>query len=64
MNAYRRADPGLRHLVPGDGVSALHEQSRRWADRFHAGDPDYQDDRIWFEAARHHDLRSSVTTRR
>jgi Histidine kinase-, DNA gyrase B-, and HSP90-like ATPase len=52
---YRRNDPGLNYLIPGDGKYALHDRAREWAERFRAGDPDYQDDGCWYEAAKQHD---------
>ncbi|WP_367128431.1 hypothetical protein [Saccharothrix sp. HUAS TT1] len=56
VHGFRRSSPGLRWLMPGDGQSSLHELSRQWAERFRAGDPAFQDDRIWYEAARDHEL--------
>ncbi len=50
---YRRTEPGLRCLIPGDGVKSLDLTS--WVDRFRAGDPDLQSDQRWFEAASQHD---------
>ncbi len=55
LTGYRRADPGLRYLVPGDGKRALHERTREWAQRFRKGDPEYQTDEIWYQSARQHD---------
>jgi len=52
---YRRNNPGLNYLIPGDGKNALHERAREWADLFRKGHPDYQTDQIWYEAARQHD---------
>ncbi|MEY9907970.1 hypothetical protein ABIA35_004202 [Catenulispora sp. MAP12-49] len=52
---FRRQDPGLNYLVPGDGRVALHDKAREWADQFRAGNVLYQDDRVWYEAARQHD---------
>jgi hypothetical protein len=52
---YRRANPGLNYLVPGDGTRAIHDRAREWGQRFRKGDPDYQTDQPWFEAARQHD---------
>ena len=53
--AFRRNDPGTRNLIPGDGTRSVHEMTRRWAARFHDGDPAFQTDRIWYEAALAHD---------
>jgi len=55
LAGYRRADAGLGYLIPGDGRNALHERAREWAERFHKGDPDFQTDEKWYQAARQHD---------
>ncbi len=55
FTGYRRLDPGLKSLVPGDGSHAIHEKAREWAKLFRKNDPAYQDDHIWFEAAKQHD---------
>lgn len=55
LTGYRRSDPGLNYLVPGDGKRPLHDRARDWAQRFRRGDPDYQTDERWYEAARQHD---------
>ena len=55
LTGYRRADPGLKYLVPGDGKRALHERAREWAQRFRKGDPEYQTDEMWYQTARQHD---------
>jgi len=60
LAGYRRADPGLRYLVPGDGKRALHDKAREWAQRFRKGDLDYQTDGHWYEAARRHDQKPVV----
>ena len=52
---YRRNDPGLNYLIPGDGKNALHERAKEWADRFRKGDPEYQTDEQWYLAAQLHD---------
>ena len=52
---YRRNDPGLNYLIPGDGKNALHERAKEWADRFRKGDPEYQSDEKWYLAAQLHD---------
>lgn len=52
---YRRNVPGIRYLVPGDGISPIHDETRRWAQRFHAGDVDYQSDTRWWEAVVYHE---------
>jgi Histidine kinase-, DNA gyrase B-, and HSP90-like ATPase len=56
FTGYRRLDPGLRRLVPGDGKTAIHQKAREWAEQFRKGVPEYQDDTKWYEAARQHDL--------
>lgn len=55
VSGYRRNDPGLNYLIPGDGKNALHERAREWAELFRKGHPDYQDDGVWYEAAQQHD---------
>ncbi len=55
LTGYRRANPGLNYLVPGDGRRALHDRAREWAQRFRKGDPEYETDERWYEAARQHD---------
>lgn len=52
---YRRNDPGLNYLIPGDGKGALHDRAREWADRFRKGDQEYQSDEKWYQAAQQHD---------
>ncbi|MFE9859199.1 restriction endonuclease [Streptomyces sp. NPDC005780] len=54
FGAFRRNDPGLRNLVPGDGTKALHDEAAAWAERFRKGDPAYQSDDKWYEAALAH----------
>jgi len=53
-SAYRRNDPGLRYLTPGDGQRALHTKAREWAALFDKGIPRMQQDTEWFEAAARH----------
>jgi hypothetical protein len=55
FKGYRRNAAGARCLIPGDGTGPIHEETRRWAQRFHAGDPEYQSDRRWWEAVVYHD---------
>ncbi|GHH46431.1 ATP-binding protein [Lentzea cavernae] len=52
---YRRQDPGLNYLIPGDGNRALHEKAIEWADKFRRGDQDYRTDQKWYDAAYQHD---------
>ena len=54
---YRRNDAGTRYLIPGDGSRPLHEETRQWARKFWAGDPDYQSDQRWWDAVVSHDER-------
>lgn len=54
FNAYRRHDPGLRCLIPGDGHKALNAQARAWAEEFRSGTPGYESDEKWFDAAQRH----------
>ena len=55
FKGYRRADPGYRSLVPGDGATAIHDQAKKWADKFYEGDPEYQEDTKWWEAVVFHE---------
>ncbi|WP_197508725.1 ATP-binding protein [Mycobacterium sp. 1081908.1] len=57
FKAYRRNVPGLRCLIPGDGKGPIHEETRNWANKFWAGDPDYQSDLRWWEAVLSHEER-------
>lgn len=56
FTGYRRNDPGLNYLIPGDGKVALHELARDWADKFRKGDSEYLTDAKWYLAAQQHDL--------
>lgn len=55
FSGFRREDPGLNYLVPGDGKQALHDKAIDWAKKFRDGDAHYQTDEIWYEAAYRHD---------
>ena len=55
FRGYRRNDPGSRYLIPGDGVSAIHDQAADWARKFERGDAEYQSDSKWWEAVEFHD---------
>ncbi len=55
FNGYRRNDPGLNYLIPGDGQRAIHEKAREWAELFRRGVAEYQTDEKWYEAAELHD---------
>ena len=57
VKGYRRNDPGLRNLIPGDGTRAIHEETRAWARKFWHGDPDYQTDQHWWDAVVSHERR-------
>ncbi|MBL6760973.1 MAG: ATP-binding protein [Ilumatobacteraceae bacterium] len=52
---FRRNDPGLGYLVPGDGAKANHDQSANWAKKFYDGEPEWQSDNYWYQAAKNHD---------
>lgn len=54
FSAFRRNDPGLRYLVPGDGTRALHGKAREWAALFDKGVVRMLDDSEWYEAAARH----------
>lgn len=55
FRAYRRNDPGYRCLVPGNGKTAAHAEALEWSQKFHAGDPDYQTDKKWWDAVESHE---------
>ncbi|EYR65228.1 hypothetical protein N866_00135 [Actinotalea ferrariae CF5-4] len=55
FNAFRRNDPGLKNLVPGNGKAALHELARKWAEEFRKEVPGYETDQKWYDAAKQHD---------
>jgi len=57
FKGYRRNDAGLRCLIPGDGMRPIHEETRRWAQKFWAGDSDYQSDERWWLAVLSHEER-------
>ncbi|KPL33000.1 hypothetical protein JI76_20305 [Streptomyces anulatus] len=52
---FRRQDPGLNYLVPGNGNDPIHEKTVTWAKLFREGNDDYQSDEIWYDAAYSHD---------
>jgi hypothetical protein len=54
---YRRNDAGMRCLIPGDGSRPLHDETRLWARKFWAGDPDYQTDQKWWDQVVAHEER-------
>ncbi|ACU70336.1 conserved hypothetical protein [Catenulispora acidiphila DSM 44928] len=54
---YRRNAAGTRCLIPGDGTGPIHEQTRLWAQKFHNGVEEYQNDERWWEAVANHDER-------
>lgn len=55
VRAFAKNNPGTEFLHIGDGKVALHVQAREWGQKFHEGDPEYQDDSKWWEAAENHD---------
>ncbi|MFD5436607.1 ATP-binding protein [Kitasatospora sp. NPDC127067] len=57
---FRRQDPGLNYLIPGDGRTALHDKALRWAELMRLGDREYQTDEVWYRAAYQHDNPVSV----
>ncbi|MEU5356045.1 ATP-binding protein [Streptomyces albidoflavus] len=60
FKGYRRNDAGLRYLVPGDGRNKpIHEDTRRWGQEFHRGNPDYQTDERWWQAVVDHEAAKS-----
>ncbi len=57
FKGYRRNDAGIRCLIPGDGLRPLHDETRLWARKFWAGDPDYQTDQKWWDQVLAHEER-------
>lgn len=57
FKGYRRNDAGIRCLIPGDGNRPLHEDTRAWARKFWAGDPEYQTDEKWYAQVQIHEER-------
>ena len=55
FDGYRRNDPGLNYLTPGNGTTAIHDRAREWGERFRKGETEYQSDDVWYEAAKNHD---------
>lgn len=55
FSAYRRNDPGLRYLTPGDGTRAIHAKAREWAAYFDREVPRYVNDDLWYERAEFHE---------
>jgi hypothetical protein len=55
FDGFRRNNPGLNYLMPGNGNSALKERAREWAKKFREGDPEFASDERWYEAAEQHD---------
>ncbi|MFE4082256.1 ATP-binding protein [Paenarthrobacter sp. YIM B13468] len=60
VEGYRRVDAGRRNLIPGDGNGPIHAQTRDWARRFWAGDPEYQTDAKWWDAVESHESRKNA----
>ena len=43
---------GLNNLVPGDATGkGMNEEPKRWAEQFWTGNPEYETDQKWYEAA-------------
>lgn len=59
FSAYRRNDPGLKYLTPGDGSRAIHAKAREWAGYFDKEVPRYIEDTEWYEAAFRHEHASN-----
>ena len=61
FSAFRRNDPGLKCLIPGDGKVALHTQAAEWGKFFDRGVTRFLGDDEWYAAAeRHQNLRDGV----
>lgn len=55
FDGFRRDDPGLNYLVPGNGSNAIHERARQWGEEFHKSVPGFETDEKWYAAAKEHD---------
>lgn len=56
---YRRNDPGYRHLIPGNGSTAVHNDTIEWANKFHDGVPEYLTDDKWWSAVVFHEAKAA-----
>ncbi|GAB3652951.1 hypothetical protein GCM10027596_02710 [Nocardioides korecus] len=56
FNAFRENKPGLRYLIPGNGSTSIHDTAKSWATKFRKGDPEFETDEKWYEAAKEHDV--------
>lgn len=61
FKGYRRNAAGIRCLIPGDGSRPLHEETRLWARKFWAGDPEYQTDQKWWDQVVEHEERQKAS---
>ncbi|WP_406285148.1 ATP-binding protein [Embleya sp. NBC_00896] len=55
FKGYRRNAAGSRCLIPGDGKGPIHDDTRRWAQLFHASTPGYETDEKWWDAVQNHE---------
>ena len=55
FNVFRRNDAGTKRLMPGDGKGSSIKAAQNWGKKFHQGDPAYEDDSKWWEAAQFHE---------
>lgn len=55
FDGFRRNDPGLDYLVPGNGSTAIHDRARSWGEDFHKAVPGFETDEKWYAAAKAHD---------
>jgi hypothetical protein len=62
FSAFRRNDPGLKYLTPGDGTRALHSKAAEWGRYFDKGVPRYIEDTEWFNYAQSHQQSVDGTT--
>jgi len=54
-SGVRRVDPGCKYLIPGNGVKAIHKESKNWMEKFHEGNREYETDEKWWSACESHD---------
>lgn len=55
FDGFRRNDPGLGCLIPGNGSTAIHDKAKQWAQEFSKFTPGYETDEKWYAAAKEHD---------
>lgn len=59
FRGFQRNNPGMRHLIPGDGQRAMHQQAASWGQLYARGDAEYQSDLKWWEAVVEHEEKAA-----